>query len=139
MSFNQRTVDPHLSQHIGGHPSSDKKKNQRPSRVSSRIFQFGGGGGGGPASLASQILYLVTTLGKSLTRPLPGVAIKQKVWSARLGFSRSSMQRDLSMLQYIPLTLWKGGGGGGGFGSLQGWADHENLEGWDLIEAKLTF
>ena len=44
------------------------------SRVSSRIFQLGGGGGGGPASLASQILYLITTLGKSLTIPFPGVA-----------------------------------------------------------------
>ena len=42
------------------------------------------------------------------------------------------MQRDLSMPQSIPLTLWKGGD----FGSLQGWADPENLEGWDLIEAK---
>ena len=44
-------------------------------RVSSRIFQLGGGGGGGPASLASQILYLITTLGKSLTRPFPDVDI----------------------------------------------------------------
>ena len=31
----------------------------------------GGGGGGGPASLTSQILYLITTLGKSLTRSFP--------------------------------------------------------------------
>ena len=45
------------------------------------------------------------------------------------------MQRDLSMPQCSPLTLlerW----GGGDFGSLQGWEDPENLEGWDLIEAK---
>ena len=46
------------------------------------------------------------------------------------------MQRDLSMPQCIPLTLMERGGGGGGFGSLQGWADPENLEGWDLIETK---
>ena len=51
------------------------------------------------------------------------------------------MQRDLSMSQCIPLTLLEreGGGGGGGrgyFGSLQEWADPENLEGWHLIEAK---
>ena len=40
------------------------------------------------------------------------------------------MQRDsASHLHY-----WKGGGGD--FGSLQGWADPENLKGWDLIEAK---
>ncbi len=42
------------------------------------------------------------------------------------------MERDLSMPQCIPLTLLEkggGGGGGGGFGSLQGWADPENLEG----------
>ena len=47
------------------------------------------------------------------------------------------MQRDLSMSQCIPLTLLErgGGGGGGDFGSLQWWADPENLEGWDLIEA----
>ena len=44
------------------------------------------------------------------------------------------MQRDLSMLQCIPLTLLERGGGD--FGSLQDWADPENLEGWDLIEAK---
>ena len=93
---------------------------------------------GGSSSLASQILYLTTTLGKSLTRPFPAVAIKQRVWSARLGFSRSSMQRDLSHHSAPHLHYWKGGGGGGGrdFGSLQGWADPENLEGWDLIEAK---
>ena len=30
------------------------------------------------------------------------------------------------------LHYWKGWD----FGSLQGWADPENLEGWDLIEAK---
>ena len=30
--------------------------------------------GEGPATLASQILYLITTLGKSLTIPFPGVA-----------------------------------------------------------------
>ena len=42
------------------------------------------------------------------------------------------MQRDLSMPQYIPLTILESGD----FGSLQGWADPENLEGWDLIEAK---
>ena len=35
------------------------------------------GGGKGPASLTSQILYLITTLGKNLTRPFPGEAIKQ--------------------------------------------------------------
>ena len=58
-----------------------------------------------PANLASQILYLITTLGKSLTGHFPGVVIKQRVWSVRLGFSRSSMQRDLSMPQCIPLTL----------------------------------
>ena len=45
------------------------------------------------------------------------------------------MQRDLSMPQCIPLTLLERGGGGD-FGSLQGWADPENLEGWHLIEAK---
>ena len=101
-------------------------------RVSSWIFQLGG-----PASLATQILYPITTLGKGLTRPFPGVAIRQRVWSVRLGFRRSSMQRYLSMPQYIPLTLLeRGGGGGGDFGSLKGWADPENLEGWDLIEAK---
>ena len=72
-------------------------------------FQLGGGGGGGPSSLSIQILYLITTLGKSLTRPIPGIAIKQRVWSARLGFSRSSMQRDLSMPQFIPLTLLERG------------------------------
>ena len=42
------------------------------------------------------------------------------------------MQRDLSMPQCIPLHYWKGGD----FGSLQGWADPDNLEGWHLIEAK---
>ena len=63
----------------------------------------------GPASLASQTLYLMTMQGKSLTRPFPGVAIEQRVWSARLGFGRSSIQRDLSMPQCIPLTLRKGG------------------------------
>ena len=89
---------------------------------------------GGPASLASQILYLITKLGMSLTRPFPGLAIKQRVWSVRLGFSRSSMQRDLSIPQCIQLTLLERGG----FGSLQGWADPENLEGWDLIEAKAS-
>ena len=49
------------------------------------------------------------------------------------------MKRDLSMQQCIPLTVLEregGGGGGGDFGSLQRWADPENLEGWDLIEAK---
>ena len=35
----------------------------------------GGGGGGDPASLINQILYLITTLGKSLTRPFPDVDI----------------------------------------------------------------
>ena len=30
---------------------------------------------GGPASLTSQILYLITTLGKGLTRPFPDVDI----------------------------------------------------------------
>ena len=49
------------------------------------------------------------------------------------------MQRDLSMPQCIPLTLLEGGWGGGGFGSLQGWANPENLEGRDLIEAKANF
>ena len=44
------------------------------------------------------------------------------------------MQRDLSMPQCIPLTLLERGERD--FGSLQGWADPENLEGWDLIEAK---
>ncbi len=44
------------------------------------------------------------------------------------------MQRDLSTPQYIPLTLLERGGGG--FGSLQGWVDPENLEGWDVVEAK---
>ena len=83
--------------------------------------------GGGPVSLASQILYLITMLGKSLTRPFPGVAIKQRVWSARLGFSRSSVQRNLSMPQCIPLIGREGGGGD--FGSLQRWEDPENLEG----------
>ena len=80
-------------------------------------FLTGGGGGGvgGPASLASQILYL---LGKSLTRSFPDVAIKQRIWSARLGFSRSSMQRDLSMSQCIPLILLERVGGGGGGGIL---------------------
>ena len=66
-------------------------------RVSSRIFQLGG-----PASLASQILYLITTVGKSLTRPFPGVAIKQRVWSARLG----EQQRDLSV--HPTYTIGKG-------------------------------
>ena len=75
------------------------------------------------ASLTSQ---LITMLGKSLTRHFPGIAIKPRVLSEKLGFSRSSMQRDLSMPQYIPLTLLKRGGGN--FGSLQGWADPENLE-----------
>ena len=42
------------------------------------------------------------------------------------------MQRDLSMHSASHLHYWKGGD----FGSLQGWADPENLEGWDLIEAK---
>ena len=42
------------------------------------------------------------------------------------------MQRDLSMPQCIPLTLLERGN----FGSLQGWTNPENLEGWDLIEAK---
>ena len=42
------------------------------------------------------------------------------------------MQRDLSMPQCIPLTLLERGD----FGSLQGWAGPENLEGWDLVEAK---
>ena len=46
----------------------------------------------GPASFTSQILYLIIMLGKNLTRHFPGIAIKQRVWSARLGFSRSSMQ-----------------------------------------------
>ena len=68
------------------------------------------GGGGVPVSLVSQILYLITTLGKSSTRPFPDVSIKQRVWSARLGFTRSSMQRDLSMPQCIPLTLLERGG-----------------------------
>ena len=81
---------------------------------------MGGWGGGGSAI---QILYLITMLGKSLTRPFPGIAIKQRVWSARLGFSRSSMQRDLSMPQYIPLTLLERGD----FGSLQRWEDPEKL------------
>ena len=86
-----------------------------PARVSSRVFQLGGGGGV-PAILASQILYLITTLGKSLTRPFPGIAIKQRIWSARLGFSRSSTQRDLSMTQCIPLALLEKGD----FGSCRG-------------------
>ena len=42
-------------------------------RVSSRIFQVGGGGG--TATLTSPILYLITMLGKSLTRPFPDVDI----------------------------------------------------------------
>ena len=42
------------------------------------------------------------------------------------------MQRDLSMPQCIPLTLLERGD----FRSLQGWTDPNNLEGWDLIEAK---
>ncbi len=85
-------------------------------RVSSRIFQLSGGGGGGGVlvSLAILILYLITTLGKSLSRPFPGVAIKQRVWSARLEYSRSSMKRDLSMQQCIPLTLLEREGGGVG-------------------------
>ena len=45
------------------------------------------------------------------------------------------MQRDLSMPQCIPLTLFERGD----FGSLQGWADPENLEGWDLMRQRLTF
>ena len=45
------------------------------------------------------------------------------------------MQRDLSMPQCIPLTLLECEEGGD-FGSLQGWADPEKLEWWDLIEAK---
>ena len=98
-------------------------------RVSSRIFQLGV-----QASLSSHILCLITTLGKSLTRPFPGVAIKQRVWSARLRFSRSSMQRDLSMPQCIPLKLLERGD----FRFLHGWADPENLEGWDPIEAKVN-
>ena len=123
-----------LMMHVEGGPLHNallyrKLKLKYLSRVSSMVFQLGG-----PASLTSQILYLITMLGKSLTRSFPGVAIKQRVWSARLGFSRSSMQRDLSMPECIPLTLLEGGGGD--FGSLQGWADLENLEGWDLIEAK---
>ena len=40
-------------------------------RVSSRIFQLRGG----PASHASQILYLITTLGKRLTTPFPCIAV----------------------------------------------------------------
>ena len=40
------------------------------------------------------------------------------------------------MAQCITLTLLEGGLGRGNFGSLQGWADPENLERWDLIEAK---
>ena len=58
------------------------------------FFNWGEGGGGAVQLVTYQILYLITTLGKSLTRPFPGVAIKQRVWSARLGFSRSSMQRE---------------------------------------------
>ena len=42
------------------------------------------------------------------------------------------MQRDLSMPQCIPLTLLERGG----FWIPEGWADPENLEWWDLIEAK---
>ena len=42
------------------------------------------------------------------------------------------MQRDLSMPQCIPLTLLERRD----FGSLQGWVDPENLEGWDQIDAK---
>ena len=60
-------------------------------------------GGGVPASFARQILYLITKLGKSLTRPFPGVAIEQRVLSGRLGFSRNSMQSG---------TLRRRGGGG---------------------------
>ena len=86
----------------------------------------------GRVQLVSPARSFTYTLVKNLTRPFPGVAIKQWVWSARLGFSRSSMQKDLSMPQCIPLTLLERGD----FGSLQGWADHEKLERWDLIEAK---
>ena len=96
-------------------------------RVSSRIFQLGG-----PASLASQIFYLITTLGKSLTRPFPGVAIKQRVGSVRLRFSRSSMQRELSTPQWVSLTLMERGG----FWIPVGVGRSRKLEGWDLIEAK---
>ena len=99
-------------------------------RVSYRIFQLGG-----PASLASQILYLITTLGLSLTRPFPGVAIKQRVWSARLDSVGAVCREIYQCHSASHLHYWKGGGGGD-FGSLQGWADPENLEGWNPIEAK---
>ena len=98
-----------LMMHVEGGPLHNAllyRKLKYLSTVSSMFFQLGG-----PASLTSQILYLITMLGKSLTRSFPGVAIKKRVWSARLGFSRSSMQRDLSMPECIPLTLLEGGGG----------------------------
>ena len=44
------------------HILSSQFRAKNTCRVSSRIFQLVGGGGGGPASLTSQILYLITTL-----------------------------------------------------------------------------
>ena len=43
------------------------------------------------------------------------------------------MQRFINDTVHPTYTIGKGGGD---FGFLQGWADPENLEGWDLIEAK---
>ena len=93
--------------------------------VSSGIFQLGG-----QASLASQILYLITTLGKSLTRPFPGIASKR---SGRQDEDSEGAVREIYQCHSAShLHYWKGGD----FGSLQAWEDPENLEGWDLIEAK---